>query len=116
MSLNSEDRSKSPTPRPESTPRGGPKWLHSRLGITFVVLYTLVVLGGALVASTWLYDWSRLRILGTSSLAELANLDFLTSSAWNKPADQTPETAGEAAAQGSAEDESAQSQSKEYIP
>ncbi|MCC6458200.1 MAG: LCP family protein [Caldilineaceae bacterium] len=90
--------------------------MHSRLGITFVVLYTLVVLGGALVASTWLYDWSRLRILGTSSLAELANLDFLTSGAWNKPEDQASEVVGEAAVEGGAVDESAQNQPAVTIP
>lgn len=86
MSSNSEDPKLSSTEHPE--PRSGwrPKWLHSRLGITFVVLYTLVVLGGALVASTWLYDWSRLRILDTSSLADIANLDFLSNR--NKPAQQ----------------------------
>lgn len=95
---------------------GSRNWLHSRLGITFVVIYTLVVLGGALVASTWLYDWSRLRILGTSSLAELANLDFLTSGAWNNSDEQTAETTGEAAADGSAADDSAQSQPQEYVP
>ena len=74
--------------RPAETQSGLPKWLRSRLGITFVVIYTLVVMGGALVASTWLYDWSRLRILGTSSLADLANLDFLTGEAWNRNNEQ----------------------------
>jgi LCP family protein required for cell wall assembly len=85
--------------------------LHSRLGITFVVLYTLVVLGGALVASTWLYDWSRLRILGTSSLMELASLDFLTSGAWDNSTEQADDTAGDATVEGAAGDGAVQSQS-----
>src|SRR5688572_19103945 len=86
MSSNSGDRKKSQKPRPDSPSNGRPNWLHSRVGITVVVLYTLVVLGGALVASTWLYDWSRLRILGTSSLADLANLDLLTARTEEQPA------------------------------
>lgn len=103
MSSNSEERKNSANSRPDSPSGGRPKWLQSRLGITFVVLYTLVVLGGALVASTWLYDWSRLRILGTSSLADLANLDFLNASNWSKQEGQPAEAAGTAAVEGTGE-------------
>jgi LCP family protein required for cell wall assembly len=109
MSSNSEDRKRSPVSRPDTSSGKRRSWLHSRLGITFVVLYTLVVLGGALVASTWLYDWSRLRILGTSSLADLANLDFLDASTWSKKAEEQPaqattsDVAGAADAQAAAQ-------------
>jgi LCP family protein required for cell wall assembly len=85
------------------------------LGITFVVLYTLVVLGGALVASTWLYDWSRLRILGTSSLADLANLDFLKNNSWGNDDEQAAAAEGDAAAAGNG-DESASSAPALNIP
>jgi LCP family protein required for cell wall assembly len=115
MSSNAEDRKNTPITRPDSNSGGRPKWLHSRLGITFVVLYTLVVLGGALVASTWLYDWSRLRILGTSSLADLANLDFLIGGAWNKADEEPEETAGDDAFAGSG-DEAASMQPALEIP
>lgn len=87
MSSNSEDPKLTPTEHPETQSGSRPKWYHTRLGITFVILYTLIVLGGALVASTWLYDWSRLRILDTSSLADIANLDFLRNR--SKPAQQS---------------------------
>ena len=116
MSSNSEERKNSSTSRSETPSSGRPKWLHSRLGITFVVLYTLVVLGGALVASTWLYDWSRLRILGTSSLADLANLDFLTSGVWNKPAEQAAAPTGEEAVAGVASGDVAPTQPTVNIP
>jgi len=102
MSSNAEDPKTSPN-SPE-TPRSDwrPKWLHTRLGITFVILYTLVVLGGALVASTWLYDWSRLRIIGTSSLADLANLDFLSGNR-NKATEEQPAAPAQADAAGTTE-------------
>ncbi len=60
----------------------------SRMAVTVAVLYTLAVLGVALVAGSWLYDWSRLRIVSTSQLAEFTNLDFLTSGLWNKGSEQ----------------------------
>jgi polyisoprenyl-teichoic acid--peptidoglycan teichoic acid transferase len=101
MASNSGDRRKTPQPRPDKPSSGRPSWLHSRLGVTFVILYTLVILGGALVASTWLYDWSRLRILGTSSLADLANLDFLTGAAWNRAEEPPVASDGESVAEGS---------------
>ncbi len=109
MASNSGDRKKTPH-LGQDLPSGGRRsWFHSRLGITFVVLYTLVILGGALVASTWLYDWSRLRILGTSSLADLANLDFLTGAAWNRANEQPVDNSGEEMVEGaSAEDAAAQ--------
>ncbi len=100
MSANSKDRNNSSTSRSNTPSDGRTKWLHSRLGVTFVVLYTLVVLGGALVAGTWIYDWSRLRILGTSSLADLANLDFLTAGGWNQSDDQSSVAAGDEAVAG----------------
>jgi polyisoprenyl-teichoic acid--peptidoglycan teichoic acid transferase len=111
MSSNSEER-KAPTnsnSRPDSQAGRRRSWLHTRLGITVVVLYSLVVLGGALVASTWLYDWSRLRILNTSSLADLANLDFLLNRGWNQseaqPADATGDTTAQSADASSASTE-----------
>lgn len=100
MASNSGDRKNSHPARTDGHSTGRRKWLHSRLGITFVVLYTLVILGGALVASTWLYDLSRLRILGTSSLADLANLDFLTGAAWNRGEEQVVAEDGEVVAEG----------------
>lgn len=108
MSSNSGNRKPTPVSQPDTPSGRRPKWLQSRLGVTFVVLYTLVVLGGALVASTWLYDWSRLRILGTSSLADLANLDFLTARNWNNSSEQSAEVAGEGAAGSTDEDTPAQ--------
>lgn len=116
MSLNSEDRNKTSTPPPGSAPERRKNWLHSRLGITIVVFYVLVVMGGALVASTWLYDWSRLRILGTSPLADLANLDFLNNGGWNKSTDQAAETPGDAVAEGAAGEESAATKPTVNIP
>ena len=116
MASNSEDRNNSPQSRPDTPSVGRRNWIHSRLGITFVVLYTLVILGGALVASTWLYDWSRLRILGTSSLADLANLDFLTGAAWNNQPDEQPvEANGESVVDG-VSSEVAPAQSTVNIP
>lgn len=103
MSSNAGDRNNKPISRPDLKSGGRRSWLHSRLGVTFVVLYTLVVLGGALVASTWLYDWSRLRILGTSSLADLANLDFFTNNNLNNE-EQPVEAEGAAVAEGEAEE------------
>jgi len=114
MSLNAEDPKRTPNSRPESRSGWGPKWLHTRLGVTFVVLYTLVVLGGALVASTWLYNWSQLRILNTSSLADIANFDFLSKNSWNKPAEQ-PAAAAQSAVAGTTQD-SAPTQPKVEIP
>ena len=115
MSSNSGNRKPTPVSQADTPSGGRPKWLHSRLGITFVVLYTLVVLGGALVASTWLYDWSRLRILGTSSLADLANLDFLTARNWSNGNEQSAEVAGEGAVAGTT-DENAPTQPLVSIP
>jgi LCP family protein required for cell wall assembly len=108
MSSNTEERKSSRKASSESQSDGRPKWLRSRLGITFVILYTLVVMGGALVASTWLYDWSRLRIIGTSSLADLANFDFLTNNRWNQEEGQPTAAEGQAAAENSAEADAAQ--------
>jgi polyisoprenyl-teichoic acid--peptidoglycan teichoic acid transferase len=70
---------------------GGKRPGASRTVIAVAALYTLAVLGIALVASSWLYDWSRLRIVSTSQLAELTNLDFLTPSLWNKGSEQPGE-------------------------
>src|SRR5262245_57566164 len=114
MSSNSEDPKVSSNELPESQSGWRPKWIHTRLGITFVILYTLVVLGGALVASTWLYDWSRLRILDTSSLADLANFDFFRNQG-NKPAQQPPSAAAQPAQAGSSQ-ESAPAQPKTDVP
>ena len=66
--------------------------------ITLAVVYTLAMLGGALWASSWLYDWSRLRIVSTSQLAELTNLDFLTPRLWNKGNEATEAAAAETTA------------------
>ena len=115
MALNSEDRTKKIVSRPVSGSGRQKSWLHSRLGITLAVIYTLVVFGGAVVASSWLYDWSRLRILGTSPLAELANLDFLTSNTWNKTPGQDEQAAGEAAAEESANEANVDSEPKSTI-
>ncbi len=54
--------------------------------LPLALVYTLAVLGVALVTASWLYDWSRLRILGDSPLAEAADLDFLTSNWFKAPA------------------------------
>jgi LCP family protein required for cell wall assembly len=115
MASNSEDRNKTLTSRPQTPTGVRPKWYQTRLGITFVVLYTLVVMGGALVASTWLYDWSRLRILGTSSLADLANLDFLTNNSWGNAAEQ-PANAADAAIDAGNSEENAATQPTVNIP
>ena len=115
MASNSGDQKNTPKLRPDTPSEGRRSWMHTRLGITFVVLYTLVILGGALVASTWLYDWSRLRILGTSSLADLANLDFLTGAAWNKPDEQPVDSGREGIAAGVNSDD-APTQSTVNIP
>lgn len=80
------------------------KWLQRRLGIVFVVFYSLIILGGAVVASTWLYNWSMLRIVGTSSFTDLVNLDFLTNTNWNNDSDQPAEAAGETAVDGGGEE------------
>jgi LCP family protein required for cell wall assembly len=66
--------------------------------MSVAIVYTLAVLGIALATSYWLYDWSRLRIVNSSQLAELTNLDFLTPSLWNKNSEQ-PEAVAEEAGQ-----------------
>ena len=48
-----------------------------QINVTVAVVYTLVVLGMAVIASGWLYGWAQQRIVGESSLADLANFDFL---------------------------------------
>jgi LCP family protein required for cell wall assembly len=116
MSLNSENRKKRSAPDASPMSDKRKNWLHSRVGITIAVFYVLVVMGGALVASTWLYDWSRLRILGTSPLAELANLDFLNNGGWNNPTDQAVETLGDVALDGTAGEESAATEPTVNIP
>ncbi len=58
--------------------------MSSRLSIALAVIYTLGVIGIAVVAGSWLYDWSRMRILGNS---ELATLDLLPSSFRIQPAE-----------------------------
>lgn len=50
--------------------------VRGRLALMVVALYTLAVVGIAVVAGSWLYDWSRLRILGNSSLSELGYIEF----------------------------------------
>lgn len=59
--------------------------VRGRVVIMVTVLYTLAVVGIAVVAGSWLYDWSRLRILGSSSLYELGYIEFFA------PANQTSE-------------------------
>ena len=115
MSSNSGDRQKAQVSRAGTSSGARRKWYQTRWGVTFVVLYSLVVMGGALVASTWLYDWSRLRILGTSPLADLANLDFLTGNAWNRDEEQAAGSTDEGEA-GSFTDESANAQPALDIP
>ncbi len=64
--------------------------VRGRLALMVVVLYTLAMMGLAVVVGSWLYDWSRLRILGNSSLSELAYLDFFAPAT---PVESTPESA-----------------------
>lgn len=64
--------------------------------VTLAIVYTVAMIGGALFASSWLYDWSRLRIVSTSQLAEITNLDFLAPSLWGNGGEQTEEAAAEA--------------------
>lgn len=69
--------------------------MSSRLSIALAVIYTLGVIGVAVVAGNWLYDWSRMRILGDS---ELASLDLLPPAFRIQTADSTGDTPGETAA------------------
>ncbi len=82
----------SPSQEPASTPQapdtpGATREFRRRLILPLALVYTLAVLGVALVTGSWLYDWARLRILGSSPLAEVTDLDFLSTN-WLKA---TPE-------------------------
>jgi len=82
---------------PESTSKasgnqGGARELRRRLVMPVALVYTLAVLGVALVTSSWLYDWARLRILGSSPLAGVTDLDFLTAN-WLKTPEVSVDTA-----------------------
>ena len=57
-----------------------------RFTVTVAVLYTMVVLVFALVSSNYLYNWARLRILMSSSLSDVANLDALNPVSLQRPA------------------------------
>lgn len=77
----------------EPEPKRSPS-VSSRISIALAVLYTLGVIGIAVVAGKWLYDWSRLRILGES---QLASLDLLPSTFRIQLADPAAETTGDSA-------------------
>jgi LCP family protein required for cell wall assembly len=79
-----------------STPARSP--IGGRWAVSLAIVYTLVVLGGAFAAGTWLYDWSRQRIVGTSPLAELADLDFLTLGRWGDASNGAPDADSQAQA------------------
>ncbi|HXF63988.1 MAG TPA: LCP family protein, partial [Caldilineaceae bacterium] len=79
------------------------KWANGlppgRWGVAAVILYSLVTLVVALSVSYWLYDWARLRILNSSSVAELADWNVLLPGNLGEGAGQSDDAAiaGEAA-------------------
>ena len=64
-----------------------------RFAVAITILYTTAILVLALVASNYLYDWSRLRILKSSSLSDIADV-----SAFIPITLQEPDADGEGAA------------------
>jgi LCP family protein required for cell wall assembly len=65
--------------------------------VAAAVVYSLITLVVALAVSTWLYDWARVRILQSSSFADLASWNALLPSSLGKQAGEVPQE-GDAAA------------------
>lgn len=75
---------------------------RQRRAIAFATLYSILILATALFAGDRLHDWARARILSTSPLSSIANVDTLTpvSLARQDPSAATSETTAGAEGEG----------------